>query len=168
MFLNCCYWRLLVFMFFFFLSFTGMILAFRAKVQQSFLPLVLLRGPCLLLMLFIVQRDPKIVNVWLVDVIVTLYFFKYVMLILFVCPWSCVFSLDMSMHFPADVGLFMYLGLTFKRTFWLNWWVLHYRNLSTSALMERMPSKWPRPVWHAPWKNYRVQTSTLFLVVLNI
>ncbi|CAL0334948.1 unnamed protein product [Lupinus luteus] len=30
------------------------------------------------------------------------------------------------------------------------------RNLSTSALMERMPSKWPRPVWHAPWKNYRV------------
>ncbi|XP_027338418.1 protein pleiotropic regulatory locus 1 isoform X1 [Abrus precatorius] len=30
------------------------------------------------------------------------------------------------------------------------------RNLSTSALMERMPSRWPRPVWHAPWKNYRV------------
>lgn len=30
------------------------------------------------------------------------------------------------------------------------------RNFSTSALMERMPSKWPRPVWHAPWKNYRV------------
>ncbi|KAE9594232.1 putative transcription factor WD40-like family [Lupinus albus] len=22
--------------------------------------------------------------------------------------------------------------------------------------MERMPSKWPRPVWNAPWKNYRV------------
>lgn len=22
--------------------------------------------------------------------------------------------------------------------------------------MERIPSKWPRPVWHAPWKNYRV------------
>ncbi|KAK9146957.1 hypothetical protein Sjap_006860 [Stephania japonica] len=30
------------------------------------------------------------------------------------------------------------------------------RNFSTSALMERIPSKWPRPVWHAPWKNYRV------------
>ncbi|KAI4317579.1 hypothetical protein L6164_025440 [Bauhinia variegata] len=28
--------------------------------------------------------------------------------------------------------------------------------LSTSALMERIPSKWPRPIWHAPWKNYRV------------
>ncbi|GAB2234241.1 hypothetical protein Droror1_Dr00003485 [Drosera rotundifolia] len=30
------------------------------------------------------------------------------------------------------------------------------RNLSTSALMERIPSKWPKPVWHPPWKNYRV------------
>ncbi|CAA3015237.1 pleiotropic regulatory locus 1 [Olea europaea subsp. europaea] len=30
------------------------------------------------------------------------------------------------------------------------------RNFSTSAIMERIPSKWPRPVWHAPWKNYRV------------
>jgi pleiotropic regulator 1 len=30
------------------------------------------------------------------------------------------------------------------------------RNFSTSALMERMASKWPRPDWHAPWKNYRV------------
>ncbi|KAK2994554.1 hypothetical protein RJ640_001770, partial [Escallonia rubra] len=30
------------------------------------------------------------------------------------------------------------------------------RNLSTSALVERIPSRWPRPVWHAPWKNYRV------------
>ncbi|XP_059429994.1 protein pleiotropic regulatory locus 1-like [Corylus avellana] len=30
------------------------------------------------------------------------------------------------------------------------------RNLSTSAIMERIPSKWPRPVWHAPWKTYRV------------
>ncbi|VVA97900.1 unnamed protein product [Arabis nemorensis] len=29
-------------------------------------------------------------------------------------------------------------------------------NLSTSALMERIPSRWPRPEWHAPWKNYRV------------
>lgn len=30
------------------------------------------------------------------------------------------------------------------------------RNLSTSAIMERLPSRWPRPVWHPPWKNYRV------------
>ncbi|CAA0842589.1 Protein pleiotropic regulatory locus 1 [Striga hermonthica] len=30
------------------------------------------------------------------------------------------------------------------------------RNLSTSAIMERIPSRWPRPVWRAPWKNYRV------------
>ncbi|XP_051120988.1 protein pleiotropic regulatory locus 1 [Andrographis paniculata] len=30
------------------------------------------------------------------------------------------------------------------------------RNFSTSAIMERIPSRWPRPVWHAPWKNYRV------------
>ncbi|KAJ0633614.1 putative transcription factor WD40-like family [Helianthus annuus] len=29
-------------------------------------------------------------------------------------------------------------------------------NLPTAALMERIPSRWPRPVWHAPWKNYRV------------
>jgi pleiotropic regulator 1 len=25
-----------------------------------------------------------------------------------------------------------------------------------SSRMERMASKWPRPDWHAPWKNYRV------------
>lgn len=30
------------------------------------------------------------------------------------------------------------------------------RHHSTSALMERAPSRWPRPVWHPPWKNYRV------------
>lgn len=30
------------------------------------------------------------------------------------------------------------------------------RNLSTSAIMERIPSRWPRPIWRAPWKNYRV------------
>ncbi|PPD84133.1 hypothetical protein GOBAR_DD18921 [Gossypium barbadense] len=28
--------------------------------------------------------------------------------------------------------------------------------LTTSAIIERIPSKWPRPVWHRPWKNYRV------------
>ncbi|MQM16355.1 hypothetical protein Taro_049313 [Colocasia esculenta] len=30
------------------------------------------------------------------------------------------------------------------------------RPQSTSALVERIPSRWPRPEWHAPWKNYRV------------
>ncbi|XP_060218662.1 protein pleiotropic regulatory locus 1 [Lycium barbarum] len=30
------------------------------------------------------------------------------------------------------------------------------RNLSTAAIMERIPSRWPRPIWRAPWKNYRV------------
>ncbi|EOA30454.1 hypothetical protein CARUB_v10013579mg [Capsella rubella] len=30
------------------------------------------------------------------------------------------------------------------------------RNLSTTFLMERRSSRWPRPEWHAPWKNYRV------------
>jgi pleiotropic regulator 1 len=29
--------------------------------------------------------------------------------------------------------------------------------------MERIPSRWPRPVWHAPWKNYRVTFSSLVL-----
>ncbi|KAI3678777.1 hypothetical protein L6452_38080 [Arctium lappa] len=33
---------------------------------------------------------------------------------------------------------------------------IYIRNLSTAALMERIPSRWPRPVWHGPWKNYRV------------
>nr|XP_008367145.2 LOW QUALITY PROTEIN: protein pleiotropic regulatory locus 1-like [Malus domestica] len=27
---------------------------------------------------------------------------------------------------------------------------------STSAMMERISSRWPRPDWHAPWKIYRV------------
>lgn len=30
------------------------------------------------------------------------------------------------------------------------------RNMSTAALMERIPSRWPKPAWRAPWKNYRV------------
>jgi hypothetical protein len=42
----------------------------------------------------------------------------------------------------------------------VNCWFLDtsYR-FSTSALMERIPSRWPRPAWHAPWKNYRVYSS---------
>ncbi|CAK9328984.1 unnamed protein product [Citrullus colocynthis] len=27
--------------------------------------------------------------------------------------------------------------------------------MSTSAIMERIPSKWQCPVWQAPWRNYR-------------
>ncbi|CAH9120696.1 unnamed protein product [Cuscuta epithymum] len=30
------------------------------------------------------------------------------------------------------------------------------KGLSTAATMERTPSDWPHPEWHAPWKNYRV------------
>ncbi|GLJ44330.1 hypothetical protein SUGI_0928230 [Cryptomeria japonica] len=26
----------------------------------------------------------------------------------------------------------------------------------SAAIMKRLPSKWPRPVWHPPWKNFRV------------
>ena len=26
----------------------------------------------------------------------------------------------------------------------------------SAAVARRMPSKWPRPAWHAPWKLYRV------------
>ncbi|KAJ0091795.1 hypothetical protein Patl1_25042 [Pistacia atlantica] len=34
--------------------------------------------------------------------------------------------------------------------------VLLLKNYSTSAIIERIPSRWPRPVWHPPWKCYRV------------
>lgn len=37
-----------------------------------------------------------------------------------------------------------------------NWFIVIFRNQSTSALIERTPSRWPRPEWRAPWKNYRV------------
>eukprot|EP00897_Mesotaenium_endlicherianum_P007421 jgi/Mesen1/6707/ME000344S05989 len=30
------------------------------------------------------------------------------------------------------------------------------RNLPSAAVMKRLPSKWPKPTWHPPWKNYRV------------
>ncbi|XP_039028842.1 protein pleiotropic regulator PRL2-like [Hibiscus syriacus] len=35
-------------------------------------------------------------------------------------------------------------------------WEPFSERLTTSAIIERIPSKWPRPVWHRPWKNYRV------------
>lgn len=40
-----------------------------------------------------------------------------------------------------------------------------YRNMSTSALIERIPSKWPRPQWRAPWKNYRVRMGLSLLSI---
>ncbi|GFP93002.1 protein pleiotropic regulatory locus 1 [Phtheirospermum japonicum] len=51
---------------------------------------------------------------------------------------------------PADVGV------QGRSTAIVSGHVSSARNLSTSAIMERIPSRWPRPVWHAPWKNYRV------------
>lgn len=38
-------------------------------------------------------------------------------------------------------------------------WFPSCHRLTTSAIIERIPSKWPRPVWHRPWKNYRVRIS---------
>ncbi len=28
--------------------------------------------------------------------------------------------------------------------------------MPSAQLAKRLPSAWPRPVWHAPWRNYRV------------
>ncbi|XP_052189491.1 protein pleiotropic regulatory locus 1 [Diospyros lotus] len=47
-------------------------------------------------------------------------------------------------------------GLSGKSTTTISTYTSSERNPSTSALIERIPSKWPRPVWHPPWKNYRV------------
>lgn len=47
-------------------------------------------------------------------------------------------------------------GLPLKSTALISTPAPSERNPSTSALMERIPSRWPRPVWRAPWKNYRV------------
>ncbi|GBG88073.1 hypothetical protein CBR_g46444 [Chara braunii] len=30
------------------------------------------------------------------------------------------------------------------------------RYMPSAAVLKRLPSKWPKPVWHPPWKNYRV------------
>jgi pleiotropic regulator 1 len=34
--------------------------------------------------------------------------------------------------------------------------VLRDKGHSSAAVSRRLGSKWPRPVWHPPWKNYRV------------
>ncbi len=31
----------------------------------------------------------------------------------------------------------------------------------SAQLAKRLPSAWPRPAWHAPWKNYRVVSGHL-------
>uniref|UniRef100_A0A2P2LLT6 Uncharacterized protein MANES_03G196900 n=1 Tax=Rhizophora mucronata TaxID=61149 RepID=A0A2P2LLT6_RHIMU len=48
------------------------------------------------------------------------------------------------------------IGNTGKSTAVISTPISSERNYSTSAIMERIPSKWPRPTWHPPWKNYRV------------
>jgi pleiotropic regulator 1 len=34
--------------------------------------------------------------------------------------------------------------------------VLEDKGHSSAAVSRRLASKWPRPVWHPPWKLYRV------------
>lgn len=34
--------------------------------------------------------------------------------------------------------------------------VINDKGKGSAAVSRRLASKWPRPVWHAPWKNYRV------------
>ena len=31
----------------------------------------------------------------------------------------------------------------------------------SAAVAKRLPSKWPRPAWHPPWRNYRVVSGHL-------
>ena len=33
--------------------------------------------------------------------------------------------------------------------------------LPSAAVAKRLPSKWPRPAWHPPWRNYRVVSGHL-------
>lgn len=33
--------------------------------------------------------------------------------------------------------------------------------MPSAQLAKRLPSAWPRPVWHAPWRNYRVVSGHL-------
>ena len=37
----------------------------------------------------------------------------------------------------------------------------HKEYLPSAAIAKRLPSKWPRPVWHPPWRNYRVLSGHL-------
>lgn len=34
--------------------------------------------------------------------------------------------------------------------------VINDKGKGSAAVSRRLASKWPRPVWHAPWKLYRV------------
>ncbi len=33
--------------------------------------------------------------------------------------------------------------------------------MPSAQLAKRLPSAWPRPVWHAPWRMYRVVSGHL-------
>ncbi|XP_050372000.1 protein pleiotropic regulatory locus 1 [Argentina anserina] len=49
-----------------------------------------------------------------------------------------------------------HIGISGKGTLVVSASGSYERNPSTSAIMERISSRWPRPEWHAPWKIYRV------------
>jgi len=34
--------------------------------------------------------------------------------------------------------------------------VINDKGKGSAAVSRRLASKWPKPVWHAPWKCYRV------------
>lgn len=134
---NSCFWRLMVFMFLFlYRNDTG----FQSKSTA------------------VVSASGSSERSWLsLDAFYCLKRFQDRWFVTCSCPCCIYFSKSvMVICWFCTLIVILYLVLTELL------WFLHYRNLSTSALMERMPSKWPRPVWHAPWKNYRVQTSSLF------
>jgi hypothetical protein len=37
----------------------------------------------------------------------------------------------------------------------------------SAAVMKRLPSKWPKPVWHPPWVNYRVCVELEYSFLVN-
>ena len=37
----------------------------------------------------------------------------------------------------------------------------HKDYLPSAAIAKRLPSKWPRPIWRPPWRNYRVLSGHL-------
>lgn len=40
--------------------------------------------------------------------------------------------------------------------------------LPSAQLAKRLPSAWPRPVWHAPWKMYRVVSGHLGYLLISL
>ena len=37
----------------------------------------------------------------------------------------------------------------------------HKEYIPSATIAKRLPSKWPKPVWHPPWRNYRVLSGHL-------